>query len=209
VLALNAEDAYLRSIDLANRVVARLGPQEERWIFRGIENLFMVYEKPADGSELLWSQMEATSTEIGRTCRKREDLRAFEEAPRSVHSGWYIGKVVLHEIHDDGSHGDHNLMWINSYLLKALDAQSAYDRALQIGYQQETEPASHLCNGEKAHWKFVGISDLILACEPPADGALLWFEESNSSLTQLDSIVPTKSELAVFKWEAEQRQECD
>jgi len=173
--------------------------------FGGILDLLLIHETLKDGTELLWSQTELLPSELAEHVRAKEEMRAFQQKD-STGSGWYVCSVVLSEIHDEGSHGERTLVWINSYLIKATDREAAYERSIEIGQGQQDESASHACNGEKAHWEFKGIEDIIPVRDKPADAALLWCEDFQATTQQLERMVPEKSQLGVFRWEAEQQQ---
>ena len=193
------DGAYERALDLGTH--SATGAQN----FVGIVDLLLVHDQLADGAELLWSESEMTVAEIESRILRRDDMRAFREVPSS--NGWYIGNIVLCEVHDEGSHGDRSLVWNNSYLIQASSAESAYEKASQLGKQQQDESGSHRCDGEMAHWEFRGVQDVIPARETPAPGALLWCNEFVATPDKLKEMIPGKSELAVFKWEAEQLQQ--
>lgn len=183
---------------------AQLGRQLQDKHFTGVEDLWLVHEPLADGAELLWSQLELTPQELDKIkLRSKEQTRAFRELHLRK-SGWYVGKVVLCEVHDEGFHGNQLLVWINSYLIKASDAEVAYRTSLRIGRKQQDEPGSHRCDGEKAHWVFRGIEDVIPILDSPHDGARLWCDQLEVTAPELRSMVPGRSGLSVFKWAAEQ-----
>ena len=112
--------------------------------------------------------------------------------------------MILVEVHDEGSHNmGRSLVWVNSYLVQSADAESAYKKAVEIGVGQQDEPGSHTCNGQKAHWEFRGLEELIPISDRPADNALLWCDES-ARTSEVKSL-PKKLELTVFAWEEQRR----
>jgi hypothetical protein len=187
--------AYEKSMLLGNSA------SKQHFRFAGLSDLLLVYDPPDESTELLWSQIEVAPAELENEIRQKERMLAFQ-TERSSPSGWYVGGIVLYEVHDEGSHGEKLLVWINSYLIKAKEAEIAYQKAVQIGTEQEDEPGSHTCGGEKAHWRFKGVRNIIPVRDVPADTALLWCEDIKSS--ELGRMVPKKSELSVFAWQAEQ-----
>ena len=106
------DGAYERALELGTHS-ATGAPR----ISSGIVDLLLVHDQLADGAELLWSESEMTAAEIESRILRRDDMRAFREDPSS--NGWYIGNIVLCEVHDEGSHGDLSLVWNNSYLIHA------------------------------------------------------------------------------------------
>jgi hypothetical protein len=192
------DDAYEVSLELGNSLASDHD-------FVGIAELTLVPEKLVDGAELLWSEYEIPPTELQNRVHRKDDMRAFLKDP--LITGWYICSVVLCEIHDEGSHGDVSLIWENSYLIQASNSEAAYQKAVQIGKQQQDLPGSHRCDGDKAHWEFVGIRDIIPVREIPAPNSLLWCDEFSATSDTLKSMVATKTELAVFKWEAERQRQ--
>jgi hypothetical protein len=196
IAADNHDGAYEKSMRHGNR----LSKRDIRFV--GVSDLLQVYDTPDDGAELLWSQIEITPAELENEIREKERMQAFQ-AERPNPSGWYVGDVVLYEVHDEGSHGENLLVWINSYLIRANNVEAAYLKAVQIGKKQEDEPGSHLCGGEKAHWQLKGVQDMVPVHDAPADAALLWCEDIKA-ISKVGSMVPKKSDLGVFKWQAEQ-----
>jgi len=210
-IKLNAERCYYlvaaSDHERAYEKSAQLSRQLQHKNFTGVEDLWLVHEPLADGAELLWSQLELTGQELDKiTLQSKEESRAFREASLRK-SSWYVGKVVLCEVHDEGSHGNQLLVWINSYLIKASNAEIAFRTSLRIGRKQQDEPGSHRCDGEKAHWVFKGIEDVIPIHDSLHDGARLWCDQLEVTAAELRSMVPDRSGLSVFKWAAEQARE--
>lgn len=192
----SAEAAYNRALELGGHEEA------DAWSFVGIVDLLLVHEQPSDGSELLWSESEMGVDDLRGHVLDKDNLRAFRKSP--AESAWYIGSIVLREVHDVGSHGSLWLVWTNSYLVRASSPEGAYAKINRIGEQQQDAPGSHTCGGESAHWEFEGVHDIIPVREVPGDGSLLWCDELTTAADRLKDLIPTKSELAVFRWEAEQ-----
>lgn len=201
--------AYEKSLELGRQISdtndpsAELRTPQNGWHFYGLSDLLMVYEQPTDGSELFWSQEELTLEQQRRAVRHKERLRAFSRSEDlAERSGWYVASLVLAEVHDTGNHGQTVLTWINGYLLKADNTESAYDQAMRIGSTQVTDPGSHECDGDEAHWEFRGIHELVETIDPPVDRARLWFDEFEATADQLKARATKKSDLGVFAWEA-------
>jgi hypothetical protein len=197
IQATDHEAAYLRSIELGNRIAT------ETYAFAGVNDLLLIHEPPENGSELSWSQLELTPETLECEIRSKEQTQAFRTTDTS-RSGWYIATLAICEIHDEGSHGDTVLTWINSYFIHAKNAEAAHARAIQIGHEQEDPPRSHTCAGQKAHWEFKGIRSIIAAHNEPADGSLLWCDDFRVPLEELNNLVTKKYDLSVFQWAAEQ-----
>lgn len=177
------------------REIGRSRAESDQMHFAGISDLLETNSEPADEEEILWRESEMSEAAIENCLRPKSAMQAFR--PGTSRSGWYVAQVLLREIHDEGSHGPRRLVWINSYLLAADGAETAYKKAVTIGRAYESPVGSHRCGGEKAHWQFAGLCDLIAAAEAPADGSLLWCGAVGSRRT-----VPPRSQLAVFRWEA-------
>lgn len=192
----NHDEAYERALEVGGRSPAD-GEQ-----FVGIADLLLVHERPEDGAEILWSESEMTDAEIRADLLRKEDMRAFRD--NSSATGWYIASIIVREVHDEGSHGALWLVWINVYLIRALAPDDAYEKVVRIGRGQQDKPGSHQCDGEKAHWEFAGVRDIIPACEVPGPESLLWCDELAGNADQFSSMIPSKSALTVFTWEAEQ-----
>lgn len=195
--ATSHDEAYERALECGTR---RATASQE---FLGIVDLLLIHDELTEGAEVLWSESEMTPSEIEAHIDRKDDMEALRQGPSA--SGWYICNVVLCEIHDEGSHGDLSLVWDNSYLIQSSSTERAYERAAQIGKEQQDEPGSHRCDGERAHWEFKGVRGVIPVSEPPAPGALLWCDKVTViAADKLRDMIPEKRELAVFEWEAEQ-----
>jgi hypothetical protein len=197
IAANDNEAAHRKSLQIGNESATKT------WNFGGLEDLLLVDDSPNHRSELSWSQLELSPQALEREVRKKHELRAFS-LNQSDESGWYVASIVLCEIHDQGSHGNQLLIWINSYLIAANSAETAYIVTNEIGREHQDSPGSHLCDGEKAHWEFKGIKELIPLQQPPSDGSLLWCEEFSATIEKLQNMLPEKSDLSLFKWLTEQ-----
>jgi hypothetical protein len=202
VTAKTPEDAYEKALSLGEALAGQKSEnvrgRSSPWDFRGLEDLVELHESPDDGSEILWSETEHPPEEIEQSVKSQGHLRAF--SPGVEHrTGWYIGQVVLEEVHDEGSHGRRSLVWVNSYLIKADSPEAAYLRATELGRQQQDQPGSHKCDGERAHWEFRGLQELMPSVDDPKDGGLLWCEDLLKNTAEIDLMVRSRSDLSVFK----------
>jgi len=200
----NSDRAHARAVELASTTVGELGTRE-RWGLDGIAQLLMLSEPPEDGGEIIWTETEPRPDELLDYVKRKEDLSVFRPPvqPPST-SEWYICEIVLVEVHDTGSHDDSVLVWTNSHLLRAADAESAYRSAFSLGSQHATQPESHRCDGDTAHWEFRGLGELLQTLAPPQDGAVLWYEQAERPLDEIGALVPPRRELGVFEWEERQ-----
>ena len=205
---LTAEDsalAYAKSLEIAKRAAT-----EEKisgasaWTVDGITDLLMLIEEPGPGSELAWTEEELSPDELRLRLKSKADLSVFRNDGSSDNppgSEWYMGTVVLTEIHDTGSHGESLLVWTNSHLVNAKTADSAFEVCTDIGRTIESKAGSHKCDGDSAHWQFMGLGDLFQTLAPPSDGAILWFREFTAGADELRKLIPPWVELGIFKWE--------
>ncbi|HLG98792.1 MAG TPA: DUF4288 domain-containing protein [Bryobacteraceae bacterium] len=176
----------------------------EHWVLDGVAELVEVHEQPVSGSELLWIEEEVGYQEIARRIQPKEHLSVFG-GPRQKTSDWYVAKIVLEEIHDCGAHGDSVLLWTNWDLINAASPEAAFDRAMELGREQQSPPGSHRCDGDTAHWEFKGLNDLVRIDGPPRDGGILWFEEFAVHRDGLARLLPPRADLGVFSWEERHR----
>lgn len=196
--AVTAADAYAKATGSIETVMQRLSTflpfNSDQFQFAGIEELVRLEQEPLHGNELYWQEMEVTSAQLEQLIYKKKDSPASaKNQPNS--SGWYVGSVVLSEIHDYGTHGARMLVWINSYLVSAANAEDAYATLITIGKNESDSPGSHECDGDPAHWQFAGIHEVIHTLDAPRDGAFLWFSQD-----PLSTYIPRQQqELRVFQ----------
>jgi hypothetical protein len=170
------------------------------WRFKGLEELIRLDEKPTDETELFWEKRELPSSAIDELVRPIQELRAFDKRSFGAdRTEWYVAKVLLQEVHDQGAHGENQLIWVNTYLINASDPKTAYAKAVRIGKEQTDEPGSHTCDGEKAHWEFRGLRDLIPVRGGLEDGAILWVDRLKTTEQEIDKLVANKLDLAIFR----------
>jgi hypothetical protein len=194
-----SELAHAKALSLARAGVDDLNLSSvSDWVLDGLSDLLMLSEPPTAGSELIWTEQEVLPQESNSFVSEKSELSAFSRPEALCSSGWYVCKVVLVEIHDTGRHGDSLLLWTNSHLIEAADPEVAYKSAISLGREQESEPGSHRCDGDSAHWAFKGLGDLVPTIDVPRDGPMLWFNEFDASLDQLITLIPSRSKLGVF-----------
>ena len=150
------------------------------------------------GTEIIWEQHEIDQNAVVSLVKTEAELSSGQRVSKS---GWFVAKLVMIEVHDEGTHGGPLLVWINWHLIKANNANVALYLANELGRAQAGEVGSHRCNGDAAHWEFRGLQDLIEVVCPPRDGGVLWSERIDVSADQLASLVQPRSELGVFDWE--------
>jgi Domain of unknown function (DUF4288) len=163
----------------------------QRWMPDGISGLSRTLDPPESGGELTWSQSELDPGLIGQLLPPRERLLLLDgssAALRAVNSGWYLCRVLLKEVHDTGSHGDSILTWENTHLIEAASPEQAFDAALVVGRFQASA-GQHLCDDDRAHWEFVGITSLIESLEIPANGSLLFYREFEATVPDIRDLV--------------------
>jgi len=202
VAAPTHEDAYEKALSVGEALAGQKSENargtSSPWDFRGLEDLVELHESPDDGAEILWSETEHSPEEIEQKVKSRGRLRAFSSRVEN-RTRWYIGQVVLEEVHDQGSHGQRSLVWVNSYLIRADSPEAAYLRAAELGREQQDQPGSHKCDGERAHWEFRGLQELMPSVDDPKDGGLLWCEDLLKNTAEIDLMVRSRSDLSVFK----------
>ena len=194
------EAAYGKSLNLGKEITDELVTEGDgQWVLDGISALLQLDGQPAAGSEILWEQAEIRPDEIGGYVRTKDFLSAFSNSADPIKaSGWYLCEPVLVEVHDTGTHGEKILVWVNSHLIEASDEESAYSLAVALGNQEALESGGHRCDGDSAHWEFRGLRNLSRTMDAPGDCAMLWFDERNLSLAELDAAVPSPAKFRVF-----------
>lgn len=73
------EEAYLKAIahGYANESEILIGGNKGKVRFKGLRQLFLVYDELEDGAELEWHGMELTQEQIDGILKRKEDLHAF------------------------------------------------------------------------------------------------------------------------------------
>ena len=205
----NSSGAYDKSIEIAEEIITALNMEQTgAWILDGISELLRVEEPPAPGSELIWQAQELRPHELETWMRAEGGLSRQNALSVSLHSsGWYVAELVLVETHDTGSHGDTILVWTNLHLITAEDALSARRVARDFGTKQAASMGSHHCSEDTAHWEFKGVRSLRQTINPPYDGATLWFNDLECPVESLCELIPPRSSLGIFEWEARLQRE--
>ncbi len=104
---------------------------------------------------------------------------------------WYAAILLVRgEIESDESNEpftDHSIR-----LLKARNAESAYQLALALGAEEATSYPN--VEGETITWRFIGLEDLCEMVEPPADGSevMSWLDRR--------AVVPVEKEQLTVFW---------
>jgi hypothetical protein len=107
---------------------------------------------------------------------------------------WYIAEVVM-EITVHGAR--RNALHRNLVLINAHSPQEAYDKALRIGQNGETEYEN--LKDQLVEIRFRGISKLDVVYEPLEDGAELAFEEQlGVPESEIQRMIPPKEALDAF-----------
>jgi hypothetical protein len=107
--------------------------------------------------------------------------------------------LLFEEVHEVGGHGATSLVWIQWHLVSSETLAGAYEKAVGLGEFQGSSDIDHKCDGERASWRFVGVSSLLPLIEPPSDGAMLYFETRSVSFNDVRSLIPPRVDLAVFR----------
>lgn len=203
VFAPDRSAAYLKSLSLGPTILDRVSAELGRhWAVDGVSELVALLEEPAPGVEILWEQSELRPEEVGARIKPKESLSVFAAPPDPGRcTGWYLGELVHVEVHDTGTHGETVLVWINSHLIEASDDESAYVTALELGNEHNSEPASHRCDEDSAHWEFRGLRNLTRILGPPRDGAILWFDERHELLEDVRAAVPRRDMIDGARYE--------
>jgi uncharacterized protein (UPF0548 family) len=114
---------------------------------------------------------------------------------------WYVATVVIQCIIEGHSSGP----WTcdeQIRVLRALDDDSAYEKALQLGKGEEHSYEN--ADGQIVSWKFVGISDLeVISSASIKDGTEIKTHLFKSQ--EPSELVLPKDQLTVFQWELERQ----
>lgn len=106
---------------------------------------------------------------------------------------WYAAVLILKGLVGPGW-DDERLTERQLRLVRASDADAAYERALALGREAEHEYANE--DGEKVRWRFVGLAELVELDDPELrDGSVVL-----SACTSKDAelLARPREELAVF-----------
>ena len=97
---------------------------------------------------------------------KRDPLASANNLRIMSQHSWFIAVLVLQSrvgTWDDDPLVDHQVR-----LVRAVDAEAAYRRALELGRDEEAEYQND--DGERVAWEFLGLSSLDRLDEDPVDG---------------------------------------
>jgi hypothetical protein len=109
---------------------------------------------------------------------------------------WYVAVLVVVCHVDDNATVD-PLLELQFKLIKAKDAEEAYDRAMQLGKQEGCEYKNE--EGEKVSWVFQGLHDLQEISSDTIEHGTEVF--SRMMRKQSDSMLYQKEKLTVFWFE--------
>jgi hypothetical protein len=108
---------------------------------------------------------------------------------------WYLAELI-EQIEVEGY--DNIRLWVNCILVHAVDAEEAYQKALQFGDAKNSE---HLnSEGERVTHAFRGLRGLYEIYEELEDGAEIIYEDyEDIARERIDKMIKKKEELAVFQ----------
>jgi catechol 2,3-dioxygenase-like lactoylglutathione lyase family enzyme len=108
---------------------------------------------------------------------------------------WYLTDLVVQLAVEDDPRG---VVHINTCLVEAASAAEAYDKALELGREQEHEYPNP--SGRRVRVRFLGLRELVEVFEPLEDGAELTFQE-RIGLSDLEArrLVARRDQLGVFR----------
>ena len=112
---------------------------------------------------------------------------------RSDKQKWYVATLIVRCIVSDDKPPPHTCDE-QVHLLRASDADSAYEKALKLGAKEECTYQN--VDGEDVHWRFVGLEN-----QEELEGAIRDGVEIRSRLFDCDDaayLTPPKSRLSVF-----------
>ena len=115
---------------------------------------------------------------------------------------WYVATLIL-QCKVEGHDKLLKLVDEQVRVLRAIDIETAYKKAVQLGKQGEISYENVF--GEIVHWNFVGLGDLE---ELPFDDEIKDGTEVKYRLFRKKDphrLVRAKDELTVFSWERERR----
>ncbi|MCI0565548.1 MAG: DUF4288 domain-containing protein [Nitrososphaera sp.] len=107
----------------------------------------------------------------------REDLQKSRK--------WYLSHEILYLEPEDTSCDSKILVWKNLILIRADSPEEAYQKAIQHGVDSENEVR---VEGQKGHFKFKGLKDLVLIYDDLDDGAEIEWHEMNLGKEELEKL---------------------
>jgi hypothetical protein len=118
--------------------------------------------------------------------------------------GWYVASL-LHRFEwydeDKDNLNRRCLVWQNQILIKAIDREEAYNKAVEEGRAHEESGEMWETGNEtrRGRWRFEGLTSLLPIYDELEDGAeITWKEYKNRSVKKIKSWVKLKEELEVF-----------
>jgi hypothetical protein len=108
---------------------------------------------------------------------------------------WFLAELIQEITVDEDPR---NLVWRNLTLIQAKSPEEAYEKALRLGREGNTEYENPA--GKRVKISFRGISFLDVICDPLEDGAELMFHSLTSqSEEQIAMLLRPKEELSAFR----------
>jgi len=84
--------------------------------------------------------------------------------------------------------------YLNTHILKAKNFNEAYKKANAVGKANLGSPCVNSV-GEKGHWVFEGIADLLPVYEPIGDGCEILWQKIRGRLVSIQSRIQSKGKL--------------
>jgi hypothetical protein len=124
--------------------------------------------------------------------------------PHRNHSphGWWVASYVLRAAWDDEPSPDSTskfLVWENTIILRAAERGEAYEKALRLAAESQSEFEDAESRGRKGRWILEGLTSLLPIYDELEDGAeILWEEHEEVPLEKIRSWVKSKTDLEAF-----------
>jgi hypothetical protein len=130
---------------------------------------------------------------VGRRTRSNTKLGSTNKDLRLPELRWYAAVVILKGVAGPGW-DDERLTERQLRLVRALNPDAAYDRALVVGREAEHEYKNEA--GEEVRWRFVGLAELAEISDAELrDGSEVL---STYSAADAELLTRPREELAVF-----------
>lgn len=164
--------------------------------FVGVEDLLLVSDKPADGSEILWAESEMSESALA----KELNVDARFRSTTCSSSGWFVARILLYEVILNDQN-DRHLVWKNWHVIEASDFDPAYKKALDIGNAYRGKAGEHTSDSKPAVWKFGAVQRLQPTISPPGDRSVLWYDDLPARESTFGRISSMKKEdMSLFQW---------
>jgi hypothetical protein len=114
--------------------------------------------------------------------------------------GWYIATELLRFVPDGVDPSDSKrrfLVWENLILIRAVEPENAYEKAVENGRLSNGSRA--IINGMSGKWRFEGLLSLLPVHDELEDGAELMWTEYYRSSKAINKVVRSKEELEIFQ----------